>query len=352
MTARKPVSALALGLSSAVVFGFGAGQASADVNQVVPHRLISLQSDPTPSPVLALSAILTKADTAAVLKQLKGAAQIRFALILQKLPNLSKLDQSKLAELAKTDPAKAQAAIISILIKLPNLSRAQATVSAALLAAIMCKSSNLSKLDISSLPDLAALDQSQAHAAIDSIVSKLPDASNLTKEDVAQILLAIQKVDLSTDSGVSAGVDLSKPSGLAGLGEEQIDVIAGAIVAKSPDLSKADVVQVLSACGKLDLSKVSGVPAGVDLSKPSGLAGLGEEQIDVIAGAIAAQAQTQSQSQAQSQSQGQGQTQGQQAAALSEADLAAAQDALAKIDPASLPDLSKVDLSKLGAPSL
>ncbi len=95
MTARKPVSAIALGLSSAVVFGFGAGQASADVNQVVQQRLISLQSDPTPSPVLALSSILSKADAGALLKKLQYASQVKLTQLLRKLPDLAKFEQTK-----------------------------------------------------------------------------------------------------------------------------------------------------------------------------------------------------------------------------------------------------------------
>ena len=327
MTARKPVSALALGLSSAVVFGFGAGQAGADVEPVVQQRLAPIQSDQTPSPVLSLSAILYKADVAALLKQLEFAPQVKLAVILRKLPDLSKLSQSKLAELAQADQAKAQIAIAALLAKLPNLSRAQATASAALLVAIMHKSPDLAKLGLSSLPDLAGLDEARAHAAIDALVAKLPQSSNLSKEQVAQILVAIQKLDLSQDADLS-DLDLSKLNGLAGLDMAKADALADAIVAKQADLSKAQVAQVLLALGKIDLTQVSGV-AEVKLSL-AGLSELSQDQTEAIAEAIAAQQQQQS--------------------SLSEADVAAAKDALSKIDPTSLPDLSKVDLSKLGAP--
>lgn len=333
MTASKPVSALALGLSSAVAFGFGAAQASADVNQVVQHRLTSLQGDPTPSPVLALSAVLSKADAAALLKQLPAESQIKFAQILQRLPDLSKAEQTKLAALAKSDPAKAQVVIAAILAKMPNLPRPQATLSAALITALLSKSPALAKAGFSALPDLSKADEAQAQAAIEAFIAKLPDASasSLTKEDAAKILQAIQKTDLSKISGL-ADLDLSKP-GQSGLDMAKTEELAEAIVAKQPDLSKESIVLVVNALAKLDLSKVSGA-AKVDLSKVAGLSGLSQVQIDAIAGAIAEQAAQEPE----------------QASALSQEDLATAQEALTKIDPASLPDLSKVDLAKLGAP--
>ncbi len=204
-------------------------------------------------------------------------------------------------------------------------------MSAALLAAVMSKSPDLSKLGLSSLPDLATLDEPKAHAALDAIVAKLPDASSLTKDDAAKILQEIQKIDLSKIAGVTGGLDLSKLTGLAGLDLAKAQSLANSIVAQAPDLSKDSVAQVLVGLGKADLSKIAS-PSGVDPSKANGLSGLSQEQIASIADALAASAQQPAQP------------------SLSEADVTAAEDALTKIDPSSLPDLSKVDLSKLGAP--
>ena len=452
MTARKPVSALALGLSCAVAFGFGAGQASADVNQVVQHRLTSIQGDPTPSPVLALSALFSKTDAAALLKQMRFASQTKLADILRKLPDASKLEQRKLAGLAKSDQAKAQAIIANeILAQHPHLSKYEADMAAALLVALLDKSPNLVKADLSSLPELSSLNESQARAAMDAFLAKVPSAakaaeasnaadatdasmesgaftesqvsiesrasvrshtSNLTKEDVARILLAIQKADLTKIAGAS-NLDTAKTQQLA-----------DAIVAKQPDLSKDDVAQVLNTLGKLDASKIAGA-SDLDLSKVSTLSTLNQAQLDAIAAAIAAQPpqapqqqqnpqqqnpqqqspqkqnpqapnqpqapqnpqqpqapeapeapEAQQQAQAPQAPQARQQPQNpqaphqaqapqapqkpqarqapqssQQQPAVSHADLVAAQDALTKIDPASLPDLSEVDLSKLGAPS-
>jgi hypothetical protein len=393
MTARKPVSALALGLSSAVVFGFGASQASADVNQVVQHRSISLQGDPTPSPVLALSAVLCRSDAATLLRNLDFSSQVRLAQLLRRLPDMSGLERTRLYALARSDQLRAQALIAASLARLPNMSRAQARMSAALLAAVIARSPALAKVNISTLPDLTGLSQARAHAIINAIVAKLAAASStsslssvsrLSREDAARVLLALQRVDLSAVAGLSAGLNLSNLLSVKlGLGLDLATAhsLAAAVVAKSPGLSEASVIRVLTVLGKTGLSKIY-AEAGLHVSARAGLSRLSRAQIYAIAAAIAAQEQAQAQAEPQAQAesssqyaaeekaegqasqyapeeQAEDQTSSQyaaeeqaegQASSLSEADVAAAQDALTKIDPASLPDLSKVDLSKLGVP--
>jgi outer membrane lipoprotein SlyB len=326
MTARKPVRALALGLSSAVVFGFGAGPAGADVDQLVRQRHTSLQGNPVPSPVLALSAVLARADAAALLRNLDYQSQVKLALLIRRLPDLSMLQQTRLCSLARADQARAQAVIAAALSRLPNLSRYQVTTSAALLAAILAKSSNLAVLGHNSVPALSGLDSIRTRAAIHALLARLSYQDSVSQADAAWVLTALQR---AYQARVSALAGLSLSDLAYGSGRQTAAAYAAlqAIAGARAGMSRAKLGLTLGLLAGVDLGGILNLSIGGGLTLSS-VSRLNHYQLDAVAAAIASQALRSS---------------------LSQAQLATAQYALARIDVAALPDLSRVDLYTLVA---